>query len=336
MLARFEDPLNFTKTPMNRSYSASMTRPDELARFVQESLNPEIEPSIEILDGDFQAFAQTLNLGTVSLMKVKCSPLIISSQLISEREKSLDTSQIHAKLQLKGSTEVTVNGKTLVSKPGDWIIHSSYKPYTVQNSVESEIVVLLFSWYDLYPDAPNMRPLSNRLMTSDQGTSKLLFGFVAGLFEEFDNTPKTSCRALSDIVLQMVKAAALEANSKDSEPDKFQIIYDDIRSFIAKNLAEPELNIDLIAAKFNCSKRYLHRIFHDQGQGDTIGNYILKRRLMQCHYELSASEFSHKSVSKIAYSWGFSDPSHFSRSFKSFYNIAPRTLRQNNMKETDS
>ena len=69
--------------------------------------------------------------------------------------------------------------------------------------------------------------------------------------------------------------------------------------------------------------RTVNRIFNATGQ--TVGEVIRVRRLARAREDLVDSD---RPVSAIAHRWGFSDPSHFTRSFKAHYGASPREYRQ--------
>ena len=89
------------------------------------------------------------------------------------------------------------------------------------------------------------------------------------------------------------------------------------------HLAEPALSPPAIAAALGVSPRYLHRLFES---GPSVGATILARRLERCHAALR-DEREPRSISELAFAWGFNDAAHFSRSFRARFGVAPRELR---------
>jgi AraC-like DNA-binding protein len=71
------------------------------------------------------------------------------------------------------------------------------------------------------------------------------------------------------------------------------------------------------------SVRYLHRLFEDAGA--SVRATILARRLDRCRDALAGSP--RRSISEIAFAWGFNDAAHFSRVFKARFGGSPRDLR---------
>jgi AraC-like DNA-binding protein len=94
--------------------------------------------------------------------------------------------------------------------------------------------------------------------------------------------------------------------------------------FIREHLRDPDLSIDQISAALHCTKRYLHMLFSDRGT--TISDYIRHARLQNCRQELEAQPG--KTVTDVAFSWGFSSSSHFSRVFREYFGVVPSAIHK--------
>ena len=100
---------------------------------------------------------------------------------------------------------------------------------------------------------------------------------------------------------------------------------DRIKAYIERNLRDPGLSIDQIADAFQCSKRNLHKAFsHD---GATISDHIWRLRLERCRNDLLSPSCAWKSITEIAFSWGFNSSTHFSKAFKEAFGMPPRLYR---------
>jgi AraC family transcriptional activator of tynA and feaB len=99
-----------------------------------------------------------------------------------------------------------------------------------------------------------------------------------------------------------------------------------IQRFIADNLHDPELSLDQISSALARTKRYLHMSF--AAEGTTIAQYIWAARLEKCRSELEKCTDPGKTITDIAYSWGFSSSAHFSRVFKKRFGVAPTAVRR--------
>ena len=100
-----------------------------------------------------------------------------------------------------------------------------------------------------------------------------------------------------------------------------------IKQYILAHLNDPDLSIDRIAAAMGCSKRYLHQVF--AAEHVTIERHIWQQRIEHCCQALAEQGQSEKSISEIAFEWGFNSSAHFSRLFKSQVGVVPTSYRRN-------
>jgi len=93
---------------------------------------------------------------------------------------------------------------------------------------------------------------------------------------------------------------------------------------------ERPVSINELARAVNLSPSYLTRLFH-QHVGCAPAHYDRAQRLERA-YELVTS--SRLSIKEIMAAVGFSDPSHFSRDFRSRFGLSPRALRSKHSAES--
>src|SRR6202790_708522 len=94
-----------------------------------------------------------------------------------------------------------------------------------------------------------------------------------------------------------------------------------VRSVIEARLRDPALDARAVADAVGVSVRYANDVLADHDT--SITRLILARRLARCRYALEDPNQAHRTVSEIAYGWGFSDMNHFGRRFKKAYGILP-------------
>ena len=72
--------------------------------------------------------------------------------------------------------------------------------------------------------------------------------------------------------------------------------------------------------------RYANALLAEEGL--SIERLIVQRRLERCRLALSDATQAHRTIGDIAYGWGFSDLSHFTRRFKAAFGSAPSDYRR--------
>jgi acetamidase/formamidase/AraC-like DNA-binding protein len=95
---------------------------------------------------------------------------------------------------------------------------------------------------------------------------------------------------------------------------------------IERRLDDPDLTPARVAQREGISERYLQKLF--EGAGDNFSHYVRERRLQRSWADLSSPSEAHRSVSEIAFHYGFNDAAHFSRTFRERFGLSPRAFRQ--------
>jgi AraC-like DNA-binding protein len=131
---------------------------------------------------------------------------------------------------------------------------------------------------------------------------------------------------LGESLAELAKLAVIEQLCVKRVETVRETVRARIEAFIQRNLVDPDLSIDRIAERLQCTKRYLHKVFSDEGQ--TLSQYIWAQRLERCRADLGRADLADKSITEIAFGWGFSNAAHFSRSFRARFGQPPRAYRR--------
>nr|WP_246408425.1 helix-turn-helix domain-containing protein [Microvirga lupini] len=97
-----------------------------------------------------------------------------------------------------------------------------------------------------------------------------------------------------------------------------------IKRYIDVSLADPGLTVDRITREFHVSRATLVRMFEPLGG---LSGYIRERRMFRCFAEITSPSHAHRTISDIAYSWGFGNEAAFSRGFRRVFDMSPRDAR---------
>lgn len=135
--------------------------------------------------------------------------------------------------------------------------------------------------------------------------------------------------ALSDMVLDTVRMLHQSISSNEGwqrERQQRSVIRRDAMRYIIRHLDDTDLSIARVATALGVGQRRLQRAFVEAGE--TPSQFILTQRLDGAARELSGARGGcRSSILDIAFSVGFNDASHFSRSFTRRYGVSPRHYR---------
>ncbi|MDO6683257.1 transcriptional regulator FeaR [Oceanobacter sp. 5_MG-2023] len=127
------------------------------------------------------------------------------------------------------------------------------------------------------------------------------------------------------MALQQALASLLQPalNLHEQAPSSLRALAE---QHIVRLLQDHRLSPERLADEMHISRRTLYRLFESEGQ--SIAHRILTLRLDRCSAELEWPGNDALSITDIAFKWGFSDVSQFSRAFKRERGISPREYRQ--------
>lgn len=230
-------------------------------------------------------------------------------------------------LQLNGCTTVTQGTHSCLLQPGDLTLADPVQPSAMRFGVSGEqlTVHLPRAAVDRFTTGETLR-----FATALRGApAMVLGGLLRPVFGEPDAFNTVQSEAVAEALLKLV------AGSWQSNPTQRKDVVKNlsdapmlrvIQNYIAHNLASPGLSPSTIAATHQVSVRHVHRLF--SSVGTTVGEWLRTARLERCAADLRDHAHSRRSITDIAYDWGFNESAHFSRSFKTAYGRSPRQYRQ--------
>lgn len=117
------------------------------------------------------------------------------------------------------------------------------------------------------------------------------------------------------------KIVKIEMKSND------EILMSKVMKTINDHLADPALNVEMLAANVGMSRVHMHRKLKEL-TNQSARDFIRSIRLKQAANLLREKNLS---VSEVAYATGFSNLSHFSNTFRDFYGISPSEYKEKQM-----
>jgi AraC-like DNA-binding protein len=283
----------------------------------------------EIRGKPVQNFAcRELPLGKLELYDIYIDPVEIH-----RRTEDIDTDSNDDFLlatQVEGTVLVRQGAADFTQHPGDLSIMSAGEPYSVIHTHRSHRLILHI------PQAIYRERILTHLkgrefrprVFSGGGLVSIIHSMLTSLAFEAEKLSITDQYTLAESLLELT-AAVLRAEADEEyerQHAKQSALFRRILEFMEANYSDCELSPEKVAEANGISVRYLHSLFNQAGI--TVSKWIWERRLKATREDLLDPNMDHIRVSQIAFHRGFNDPAHFSRAFKSRFNISPSQLRK--------
>ncbi len=226
-------------------------------------------------------------------------------------------------LQLRGQSRISQDDETIALEPGDITVFDGQRPFHIAFSESASRTIAVVPRAILDRCAPALRASPRRKIVSDSPFADLARRHL--LLLTADEHPLSEHEA-TQLTKNLCNLLAL-AGARDVTPSCLQpeLMLEAILAFCRRNLHDPDLSPQLVAARFGISVRTLHLRFEKLGQ--SFGRWLLERRLNACSRALRDPQQLRCSISDIAYRWGFNDLSHFNKAFRTRFGMPPGQWR---------
>jgi AraC family transcriptional activator of tynA and feaB len=230
--------------------------------------------------------------------------------------------------QISGALALEQDGRQVVLKAGDLTLLDPLLPYTAKFSSGSKLLVLKMPRRALEARVGQTREMVAIPITPSEPEFGWTSSFVAMLPATAGSMPHAALEIVRDqtldlIALSLMRVAGL---SKPRVSSARSVALLSVRAAIESRLSDPALDPASVAEAAGVSVRYANAVLAEQDT--SIMHLIRTRRLERCRMALEDPLQNHRTVSDIAYGWGFSDMTHFGRCFKAVYDVSPRDYRK--------
>jgi len=275
---------------------------------------------IQLPKRSFHGSIEVRQVGGLPLTRFSSSPL--SFWKWPSEPAARDSRSCIVITQLAGNRRYMQNGSSVLLNPGDTTLIDSGRPWSSSCGTDcARLYLRVPRW--MMENRLRLReiPIAQRICGT-RGAGAILSRLSQSLYEEAERFKEEEGAAAMDAYFQILSACIGRMESiAPSHPQ----LRPRIQRFIEDHLSDPGLRPAEIAEAADISIRHLHRLF--SCSGCTLGGRIRQRRLEQCRNDLANPSLTRKTITEIAFSWGFSDSAHFSRSFRRQFGICPRTFR---------
>lgn len=234
-------------------------------------------------------------------------------------------------LQLEGQMRVRTGDREHVVRPGDMFFYDARTPVALDFPGSFRHLFIRAPWSRWGYNAP---PALRDSICASNGEPLLHIAGAASLAlldscAADDVATEKRDSAIAAVVNLLSETVAGFLTPLDLTPAELALTRR-FEKLLADRLQDSELNVETLAHELGVSSRYLNRVL--VRSGGPVSRRIFEGRLKFCAEEFRRNPNAR--IGDIAYRWGFSDTSHFSRAFKTFYGISPRRFKAQSLRQT--
>lgn len=234
-----------------------------------------------------------------------------------------DPNYYYLTLQLSGTTVSTQEDVQCTLRPGDLTLVDSRLPcaQSFEDPGEQLTVHLPRAAVDQWIPRGRLR-----VGAALRGApAVVLHSLLRPVFEEEQAFNDLQNQVIADALVKLVAASwGCEQVAMPTAAAGTPLL-GEIQTYMASNLTAAELSPQAVAAVHGVSVRHVHRLFSTAGT--SFGEWLRNCRLDRCAADLRDRAHSQRSITDIAFAWGFNESAHFSRAFKAAYGKSPRQYR---------
>jgi AraC-like DNA-binding protein len=231
-------------------------------------------------------------------------------------------------LQLEGSATLIQDGREANVTPGDFVLLDAQRPFTSHYSPQWRRLFIKIPHRSLNARLAASSELTARPVRSSTGVGGLTSGFIRMIPDRIGVLQPAAKTQIAEHLLDLAALALASETTKDKPAlsSGRAIALLQLRMAIESRLSDPTLDPSSAASAAGISVRYANVLLSQQGT--SLQRLIMSRRLDHCRRALEDPAQARRTITDIAFAWGFSDLSHFDRRFKAEYGCAPRDHRQ--------
>ncbi|MFR9798548.1 helix-turn-helix domain-containing protein [Streptomyces sp. MS06] len=276
---------------------------------------------------DFRGHQRVIGLGEVTVWPASFDSLVFrrTPKLIRQSDPEV----FHLSLLRRGDGVASWGGRQVGYRVDDFHVNCSSRSYDISTG-QDPVSIVGVEIPRAAVDFPAGRTYGvvGRRISGREGMGALLAGLLVQLSSDTSSYRPADAERLGRVVTDLVTAVfahALEAEPHLQPETRVRTLLLRIKSFVRRNLGDPDLTPAQIAAAHHISRSYLYRLFREEGL--TVAAYIRGQRLANARRDLTDPALRTLPVNAVAARWGYLRPGDFTRAFRAAYGITPRELR---------
>lgn len=268
----------------------------------------------------FQADLSVRSFNDYKLINCECDTL--KGHRRSYEIENTDESYFCVLLLQEGREQITVRGEDLFLKAGDIILWDSTQKMSFNVPEKIKKTSLLFPSTALTSIFPKAHDYAGSIIPGENSMANMLGRHLDSLQQEMWKMDTPSLTSLMKPTMEIL-TAVLTGSQVYSPSSMRSLTLQRVKDYVIRNLHDNTLSPTMISENIGISIRYLHVLF--ENENITLSNWIKKCRLHRCKDDLCSVQNNGRTITEIAFKWGFNDISHFSKVFKKEFGQSPRS-----------
>ncbi|WP_210604342.1 helix-turn-helix domain-containing protein [Brevibacterium oceani] len=265
---------------------------------------------------DFFARMRLVGFGRLQVSEVESGP--VSYERSDELVADVPSDHLLLSVKYSGNGAVEQFGRRAQAGRGDILLYDTSAPYRLEFPDTYREVVVKIPRSSLVSRVATPERFSAIRLDGNSAVARLVSRYLRELSMEAEALPVAARDRLDSAILDIVAVGLTNVEGVPAISDSAGHL-SRAKTFMRAHASDSSLTAGRIAAALNISVRTLNRAF--ASENESAMKWLLDHRLEVAHTALA--EGRNRSVSDTAFELGFSDLSHFSRSFKSKYDVTP-------------
>ncbi len=272
----------------------------------------------------FYARATAWTAPCVIRLRLETGPFRVSRGLPEISRHSLEN-WICLYQEVSDGASFQLAGNELTTRPGDLLLSDPTMPFSCRPHTAHDYRRWMLPRAWIEPHLPSgRRPLSAQF-TGSHGINGLVQAYLHALNDAIDECDSAELPGIIDNFCRLL-ALACGGGSGDQRTATRAAKLRQVKDYIELHLSEPNLTPARVAAAMKISVRQLHLLF--EPTGTSFAEHVLGRRLEECRAILGNPSSRARSVTDIAYAWGFNSVASFYRAFRQRFGVSPGVVRR--------
>lgn len=222
-----------------------------------------------------------------------------------------------------GSAQVEQAAAGSEIRPGSLALCDVDRPFTFTHDEGFQSVALIFPGEAIHRRSPAVAR-DPRGVDGTAGLGRLIRQTVLTLQQEREHLSEATFDIACDQVLDLLCLAAEGAG--DSAPAaRRREVEEQVRRYVRRHAADPDLSITGIARALGWSARYLQTVL--QAAGTTSRDLIRSERLRLARTRLASPAWDNRSIAHLAHASGFTSHAAFATAYRREFGVTPRETR---------